>query len=238
LVVEDNVINQEVICELLGQVDCDVDLAEDGVAALAALEKRAYPLVLMDCQMPNMDGYEATRRIRQLDGPKNRVRIIGVSAHAVAADRAKALAAGMNDYLTKPVEMKLLSEKLHRWLPQRYVAKLSRPPRGASLPVLSAGVKRSSKVSTLFLDLVPGQLDEIGESIQTSNAELLKQRAHKLKGSCTAVGAKKMAELCAQLEPFPTNAAEVYDDLRATFDSVARALRVELSAQALQSAGT
>lgn len=229
LVVEDNLINQEVILELLAELGCDADVAQDGAIALEALERGDYPLVLMDCQMPNMDGYEATRRIRQLDGPKKRVRILGVSAHAVAADRARALAAGMNDYLTKPVDIGELAEKLRRWLPQRYVAKLSNPPpERPSAPPLEHGTARSAKVMNLFLQLVPNQMHDIDASIQAGDAESLRQHAHKLKGSCTAIGARPMAELCARLEPFPTDATSLYRDLERMFERVRSALNREL----------
>ena len=229
LVVEDNLINQEVIQELLGELGCNADVAQDGVAALNALERSDYPLILMDCQMPNMDGYEATRRIRRLDGPKQRVRILGVSAHAVAADRAKALAAGMNDYLTKPVDISELAEKLRRWLPQRFVSKLSNtPPERASTPPLTHGTARSAKVMNLFLQLVPNQLDDIDASIQSGDADSLRKHAHKLKGSCTAIGAAPMAELCARLEPFPRDATSLYRDLQRMFERVRSAITAEL----------
>jgi CheY-like chemotaxis protein len=236
-VVEDNPINQEVIQELLCELGIDADVASDGAVALETMERGDYPLVLMDCQMPTMDGYEATRRIRQMSGEKQRVRIVGVSAHAVAADRAKALAAGMNDYLTKPVDISELAQKLRRGLPQRFVRKLSNPPpERPSLPPLNNSTLRSTKVMNLFLQLVPKQLAEIDASIQAGNAESLREYAHKLKGSCTAIGAKPMAELCARLEPFPSGASSLYGDLQRMFERVRRALDRELE-QAARDAG-
>ena len=95
------------------------DAVANGAEAVAALSQVPYDFVLMDCQMPEMDGYEATRLIRQLPGPASRVPIVAVTAHAMVGDRERCEAAGMDDYITKPVAAAAIEEALQRWLPRR-----------------------------------------------------------------------------------------------------------------------
>jgi CheY-like chemotaxis protein len=116
LLVEDNALNQEVATELLLDMGFEVDLAEDGVVAVAQATQQGYDLILMDLQMPRMDGLEATQRIRQL-AAHAQTPIVAMTANAFAEDRAAAVAAGMNDHLAKPVDPDLLSHVLATWLP-------------------------------------------------------------------------------------------------------------------------
>jgi signal transduction histidine kinase/CheY-like chemotaxis protein len=118
LVAEDNPVNRKVAEHLLTRLGCRVDLVTNGVQAVEAAAREAYALVLMDCQMPEMDGYEATARIRRaaLDG--ERVPILAVTAHAMSGDREKALACGMDDYLSKPLDPEQLRDRLDHWLPR------------------------------------------------------------------------------------------------------------------------
>jgi CheY-like chemotaxis protein len=118
LLVEDNKVNQMVASRMLTGMGLTVDLAENGEKALAALARNRYDLVLMDCQMPVLDGYEATRAFRSQEpqGAK-RLPIIAMTAHAMEGDRRKCLEAGMDDYLAKPVKKELLRKLLGQWLP-------------------------------------------------------------------------------------------------------------------------
>jgi len=116
LVVEDNEVNQMVAMGMLESIGYEVDTADNGVFALEALEKRVYDIILMDCQMPEMDGYEATRQIRK---HKNKLTsatpIIALTANAMSGDADKCLAAGMDDYLSKPFEPEVFEEKMFSW---------------------------------------------------------------------------------------------------------------------------
>lgn len=114
LLVEDNRVNQIVASGLLQKMGHEVDHAENGERALAALALKPYDLVLMDCQMPVMDGYEATRRIRQ--NPQwSQLPVIAVTANVMSGDREECLAAGMDDYITKPYNRKILGDVIQRW---------------------------------------------------------------------------------------------------------------------------
>ena len=116
LVAEDNSVNQMVATRLLTRLGCAVDTASDGLQACQTLETRDYDIILMDCQMPVMDGYEATMKIRKLaDSKKARTVIVAMTANAMEGDREKCLACGMDDYIPKPIDAKLLAERLAFW---------------------------------------------------------------------------------------------------------------------------
>ncbi len=116
LVVEDNTVNQRVIRRLLEGFGCEVALANDGVEGVEACGAHAYDVVFMDCQMPNMDGFQATHAIREGEGEGRRVPIVAVTANALAGDRERCLAAGMDDFLTKPIKATGLAAALERWV--------------------------------------------------------------------------------------------------------------------------
>lgn len=118
LLTEDNTINQQVATRMLSRLGYHSDIAANGLEALDALQRIPYDLVLMDCQMPEMDGYVATEKIRNLEKKQNKKRlpIIAMTAHALKGDREKCLAAGMDDYIPKPIDMKVLETTLEKWL--------------------------------------------------------------------------------------------------------------------------
>ncbi len=160
LLAEDNALNQEVAVALLDAVGVTVDVVSDGRAAVAAVAARAYDLILMDVQMPDLDGLEATRRIRAGAHGAD-VPIVALTANAFAEDREECLAAGMNDHVTKPVEPELLYDMLDRWLP----AAKHPSPSGARRPAPAPSVAPpSDQVARLLaaLALVAGVDAEAG----------------------------------------------------------------------------
>ncbi len=115
LLVEDNQVNQLVATAMLATQGYHVDVAENGIEGVEAVRTGDYDVVLMDIQMPEMNGVEATRMIRAFDGEKGSIPIIAVTAHAMQGDRETYLAAGMNDYVSKPIDPKILLETIRRW---------------------------------------------------------------------------------------------------------------------------
>jgi CheY-like chemotaxis protein len=119
LVVEDNAVNRRLAVAMLKKLGCRADVAKDGREALAALDRGDYGMVLMDCQMPEMDGFEATRRIRARPGAPGRIPVVALTANAMDGDRERCLEAGMDGYLAKPLELPALQAALAAWMPAK-----------------------------------------------------------------------------------------------------------------------
>ena len=117
LLAEDNLVNQRVALAVLKKLGLAAEVAANGREAVEAAQARRYDLILMDCQMPELDGYQATRAIREAEAPEARATILAMTANAMEGDRERCLAAGMDDYLPKPVTLDALREALRRWLP-------------------------------------------------------------------------------------------------------------------------
>jgi CheY-like chemotaxis protein/HPt (histidine-containing phosphotransfer) domain-containing protein len=228
LVVEDHPLNQEVMKDLLAALGSDFEIASDGAAALRALEQNEYSLVLMDCQMPGVDGYEATRRYRRSEREKgsSRVPIIAVTAHALADEREKVLQAGMDDFLTKPVQLAPLSQMVQKWAartqrlnpsPSAAAPTASAGARGANVPptaprptasnvsdkdvpLLDASTPRSDRMWELFVQHSRDDIEFIQEAAAVEDAESLRLRSHRVKGSAYAFGARPLGDKAAELE--------------------------------------
>jgi CheY-like chemotaxis protein len=124
LLADDNPVNCRVAEAMLTRCGHLLDIVHNGRAAVDAVQNKPYDIVLMDVQMPEVDGFEATRRIRHLNGQFARLPIIAMTAHAMAGDRERCLAAGMDDYITKPVQREMLQETVARWLANRDLDRL------------------------------------------------------------------------------------------------------------------
>ena len=217
LVVEDNAINQKVAQRMLEHFGCHPDLAGDGLEAVSALETMPYDLVLMDCQMPEMDGYEATSRIRRNEGNTRHTCIIAMTANALLGDRERCLAAGMDDYISKPVGRAELLAAIRRNVKSGKTreaeepAGLSRnvPVEGcidhealSKLRSLGDGDDREflGNIIRLFLEETPDRIGAIGEAAALKDTIALKARAHKLRGSSLQLGLVGIAGACMALE--------------------------------------
>ena len=218
LVAEDNVINQLVVVEQLAAMGYDVVAVHDGREALRALESGDFALVLMDCQMPDLDGYEATRRIREGPEKSRRIPIVALTAHAMREDLDRCLAAGMNDCITKPFVEEVLRRKLEHWLDEAgsVSAELQRTAGAEAVPPLDGarltelqGLGRAvgrdvlSELTAAFQSRDP--VSEIRSALARGDWPLLRQSAHSLKGSSALLGAMSLSAICGELEHLPPN---------------------------------
>jgi len=245
LLVEDNEINQEVAIELLRELGLWVDLAPDGAVALERVQQNNYDVVLMDMQMPVMDGLTATREIRQLSWLQE-LPILAMTANAMTGDRERCLGAGMNDYIAKPIDPQDLAAKLLRWIkPSRLRAR--RPSRRTRTPAHPATVRKVSLEGIAGLDAALGLSQVLGreplyhhllvrfaadqsgvptrlaEAIAAADWSQAERLAHTLKGVSAQIGALELRELAERLEQALREHApqQVLDPLQA---GVARAL--------------
>ena len=229
LLAEDNDINREVAQEMLDALDCSVVTAETGRVAVDRWLEQEFDIVLLDCQMPVMDGFGATKEIRRLEVESGRARtpIIAVTANAMREDRQRCLAAGMDDFLSKPYSMDDLLALIKLWMGRRISGEIDRRAVLDKLPAQSsppaAGADRSEslagfdisrlealeqngrpgslgRIVTKFLEGVPTRLREMDEAMERSDLSEIERLAHMLKSSAGFVGALGMAQVAADLE--------------------------------------
>jgi PAS domain S-box-containing protein len=217
LVVEDNQVNQLVATGLLEQLGCTVDVADDGLEAVERVESgREYAAVLMDCRMPRLDGFDATRRIRELERAGRHVPIIAMTASALEGERERCLAAGMDDYLTKPVDAAELERVVRQWVRRGAVepacpspVEAARAAPGAVLDpdrvamldeLVKDGVSFFERTAASFMGRVGDQLLAIREAVDGDDAMTLLTAAHQLKGSASNLGLPRVADTAARLE--------------------------------------
>jgi CheY-like chemotaxis protein len=235
LVAEDNEVNRLVIETMLSKRGLAVDLAGDGAEALAKLAHGDYAAVFMDCQMPNVDGYEATGRIRAQEWAGARLPVIAMTAHAMTGDRERCLAAGMDDYMSKPLRPEALDEVLERWLGVAPAGGDAPEPAREAVDALidSARVRTFltdypdivGQLLDLFLQSTPPLLAELRTAIDGGDGEELRRAAHKLKGSCQNIGATFMVTLCRALESGDGDAGATVAALDGAFATTEAALR-------------
>jgi PAS domain S-box-containing protein len=197
LVVEDNPINQKVSRMQIERLGHDADVAENGAVALAALELGRYDLIFMDCQMPVMDGFEATAEVRRLEGANRHTPIVALSANAMEGDAERCLAAGMDDYLSKPVSSASLAARIHRWsASERAASDALQEDEAISAPVdLQQLSDASGGDVALAKELVALYLREMTEGVSRLRAALasrsradLRRVAHAMLGGSAACG--------------------------------------------------
>ncbi|SFU45399.1 hybrid sensor histidine kinase/response regulator [Pseudoduganella namucuonensis] len=214
LLVEDNEVNQEVAQQLLGDAGVRVDVASNGAMALAKIAVNDYDGVLMDCQMPVMDGYDATRKLRE--NPRfSELPVIAMTANAMVGDKEKCLEAGMNDFIAKPIEVAQLFTTLARWIkvrdPQR-VAEAPPPPARDTLPPIpglkmeaalrrvGGNVKLMRKLLGRFVETQMDVMDRIAAAIDDNDLVAATREAHTCKGLAGNIGASGVADSAARLE--------------------------------------
>jgi CheY-like chemotaxis protein len=229
LVAEDNAVNQQVTLLVLGKLGYRADVAGDGREAIQALERQRYDVILMDVQMPEMDGLEATREIRKRwPGPDRRPRIIAMTAGATEDDRRACLAAGMDDYVSKPIHQEELAAALSRFASSEDAPAID----GDTLDRLReavGGEEALAELTRTFLDDSRSLLDELRKDLEAGRPTDVRRHAHTLKSTAASFGAETLAELARRLEnqagaEDPERLGTLVTDIEAEFRRAAEAL--------------
>jgi CheY-like chemotaxis protein/HPt (histidine-containing phosphotransfer) domain-containing protein len=223
LLVEDNPMNQEVTLAMLSIIGCEADVVANGQEALDAIAAKRYDLVLMDCQMPVLDGYAATRALRERERESGRgpLPVVALTAHAMAGDSDSCMAAGMDGYLSKPFTIRKLEDMLSKWLPVEdkvdpgggeEPAETAEAAKARTSPIDRAvldgirslespgGQGLFERVLSLFLSDSPKMVKQIRTAAEKGDAESLRLAAHTLKSSSANVGATGLSDLCRTIE--------------------------------------
>jgi len=238
LVAEDNRTNQMVAGGMLAMHSCVCEFAANGREAVQAAQRGHFDLILMDCSMPEMDGYEATAHIRILEEALGRrTPLLAMTANTQRGDAEKCLAAGMDDYLAKPITLVEVRQKLDKWLPRGGAEAPStavdaavfdklRDLLGAALP----------QAVTPFLEDAPAYLEQLEQAVHGGDAATARARAHALKGASSNLGANGLAQLAAQAEALaiehrPERIAALLPVLRGAYLGVAEFLADALTGE-------
>jgi CheY-like chemotaxis protein len=242
-VAEDNAINQKLALQMLRKMGYRADIAGDGTEVLQALERQPYDVILMDVQMPEMDGLETTRRICQMPTSENRPRIIAMTANAMLGDREVCLAAGMDDYISKPIRGKELQIALERWGQRESAQPASAPTQDSPLPTIDWAVLDGLRAlqeegepdfvrETIDLYLADASvlIEALRQAVAQGNAAELRHTAHTLKGNSNSLGAKQMAAVSLELEKIGRSgtiegAKSLLVELECEFECVRQALQ-------------
>ncbi|MDE2605226.1 MAG: PAS domain-containing protein [Burkholderiales bacterium] len=223
LLAEDNTTNQVVAFGMLRKLGYDdVRIANDGAQAVEMALQDDYAVILMDCQMPEMDGYEATRRLRAAGCA---VPIVAMTANAIKGDRERCIESGMNDYLTKPIDLKVLRAMLAKWTGLQ-------ASRLAELPLFNSGAMNSrfggdrelkDVALSAFRQSTPGQLEKLRAALEAGDRDQAARLAHSAKGAGSMISADRYAAIAAALEERAATAPlqelkRLQEDLQAAFD--------------------
>ncbi len=251
LLAEDNPVNQKIALRQLKKLGYHADAVGNGTEAIKALEMVPYDVVLMDCQMPEMDGFEATRTIRQGESDERHITIIAMTANALQGDREKCLAAGMDDYISKPVTQEDLGQLLATWAQNISRTAQATPPKTSAPNVCSNTISAEKlaevsalqedgepdllvEVIDLFLLNAPTKVEALRQGILAQDSTEIKHAAHALRGDAAHFGAAALVSACALLEARAKagpllDAQSLFEDLETKFKSVKTALLYEKS---------
>lgn len=204
LVVEDNLINIKFVKSLFANYKIEVDIAENGKLAVEQMKQKEYDLVLMDIEMPEMNGYVTTSFIRH--ELKSNVPIIPMTAHAMAGEQDKCLALGMNDYISKPINANLLFEKMIMAVSSQLFTdkKETQPKKVINLNFLIESIGNNNQVILetidIFLAQVPEDLGALNEGVKQKDYVAIKGYAHKMKSTASLIGMKEVEPILAEME--------------------------------------
>ena len=256
LIAEDNLINQKVALGQLQNLGYQAEAVSNGRLVLEAMERNDFDIILMDCEMPEMDGFQATAEIRRREGAIRRTTIIAMTANAIDGDSERCLVSGMDDYLSKPVKSDVLHRKLQQWIkptgadPSRQRLRIDEKPgnNGASssidlaalagLRVLQQSGEPDfvTEMIDLFLNDTTSQLEILRRAISTKDVPEIRRIAHLMKGSTANLGATRMEALYQELETEEFGVPDNGDDGRTLmikldneFQRVSHALKAQRS---------
>jgi CheY-like chemotaxis protein/HPt (histidine-containing phosphotransfer) domain-containing protein len=245
VVAEDNPVNQLLARAILEKHGHTVDVAANGLEAVEAIKTATYDLVLMDVQMPEMDGITATKLIRKLDGPASRIPIIALTANAMHGQRDEYIAAGMDDYLTKPFEPHQLYALIARQIGPLNANVIggmgggAEDSRSATAVALSldplrrqVGPEVLKRIIGIYLKTASGDIAALGQAVRDGDAALARRKAHSLKSSSANLGATDLAALMKQVEHGAAaerldDAAVLWPTIEGEFQRVIAALEIE-----------
>jgi signal transduction histidine kinase/DNA-binding NarL/FixJ family response regulator len=219
LVAEDNKANQIVITHMLKALGCFVDIASDGQQAIEMHQVNHYDLILMDCQMPTLDGFDATSRIRALEDKEKRTPIIALTAHSLAENRAKCLQAGMDDFIAKPVSQATLHHMLMLWLkghteyappPSEIVANPESNNYDAVRNMIGAAAFNEA-ASVFINDFAPQKIAALRQAIKSNNLAEVATISHVITGSASILGANILSKLFRDVELQTKNGQNLQD---------------------------
>jgi len=226
LIAEDNQINQEVSTAILTKLGFQVTVVPDGLSAVEKNERSPFDIIFMDCQMPVMDGYESTRRIRDHESPDKKAIIIAMTANAFEGDRERCMRAGMDDYIAKPFKRVELLEMMEKWsarywgtrktLQKKCAVSTSGPPYADNVIDRAriqeiASIKTKSRPSLLervirkFRDDVPLRIAAMRDWARSGDMTQVRKVAHSLRGSSAQIGAFQLAKACEEIEHLDMN---------------------------------
>ena len=227
LLAEDNIVNQKIVLGILKKLGLSADAVANGIEAVKTLKTIPYDLVLMDCQMPEMDGYETTAKIRDQQSLvlNHDIPIIAMTANAMAGDREKCIKAGMNDYLSKPVNPQTLAEMLEKWLPDDE-ADEKETSGSTDEPVETKSRAQNNKKKTVvpvfdeaammsrlmddkdlakiviagFIEDIPMQIETLKGCLDINDIASAERQAHTIKGAAANVGGEALREAAFKIE--------------------------------------
>ncbi len=240
LVADDNLVNQRVAGHMLRRLGCQVSFAASGHAVIAMHAEKNYDLIFMDCQMPGLDGYDAALKIRLSESPGKRVPIVALTAHAIQGERERCLAAGMDDYLSKPIRMHMLRETLCKWLAP---GRLPEPAGGR--PVAEPENSQNEDLDSVR-QFFGASFDELARLFMSDSSKRiaalraasgathkLAEIAHVLSGSCASIGANELAKLCQALEADARNGTSRLEIERRLVEITSEYGKLEIRLQAM-----
>lgn len=241
LIVDDNALNQKVASKMLATMNYAYDIAADGQQAVDLYTQNDYDLILMDCVMPRVDGYEASRRIRDIERHHTRPHtpIIALSAHSEDSDEIRRCSeSGMDDFLPKPMDMQRLQRLIVKWLQQGTDASPAQPETPQTQPALHHINDIRESLGEHYIELIriflrdsPALVARLQKALQENNQAEIAYAAHTLRGSSRYVGAQQLSTLCDRIEAAASDsvrATPVFHQLEQQFEVVTKLLQQQL----------